>query len=1017
MMLSALLIFSLYWRVTLFYPTTNAFITQSLSKWKLTERRWSPNIKSTSSVVRRHVEQSIKKERTSDNQINIPSTLSDNKISRPLGSEELLMLPRQYSPNKEVVFPQMTHVCAVVLSATPSTVIFEQALQEAMAAHPLLNARVEGDGEPEKRIDIMQMVREGEPNPCTFVADPQKPFQVEDVLSIYRDVKDKNDLTQRWKKTFSEDLDDKESSWCNTETGPLWKIEWHRSSGDSADDTPCALVFSLNHAISDQSSLNRFIDQILQNVDSLEAQGKISPASKIHKKMPLALEDSVLGLGQRYSDVQTKGFSLNTLSYVLGKAAEGFKNPVILPDTRDDEDGRANPLIGALQIIFGQTAGGEDKSSQERQTALQFKTLDKETTTALLKQCKNNGVTMSNALTAAITMTVSDFIGEEGSNQKSRNYKVLQSLDMRRFGEQLDKAETMSCMAGSHDLMLGPCMDGSGKALRKSPTKLLMKQFWDLAQESHAQTNEFVKTHGPEEAVRVFDCAMTISDMNNLVHLAAQSKDTKGRAYSAGVTNAGVYERQQAYERKDSSERGLLKVKRGRYKIEDLYYATPHVRSGCLYPLSCMTVDGEFKFTFHPMSPVVSQETNDKFADAFVELLQVVAKGETAEKECAEVGKDESSVFSALQSNFLPILTAALGTFAVASHANGYQDFFNSVLEMKRNTSPEEFWPALNFWIFFAVGHPILQPVLWLSDVLHGTPGPKVGDLVPLLFLAGNAVFIAAVAMSHQFRTSVNIAAVAAFLSYIGAGLDGTAGLGDFNLALDDGYKGKVVKGCPSYDDVRQPSMNNFDLEKYQGLWYEHKFHDWTQFKEVYDTTLNIKLTDGGTGWVDDFAVKGPAPKAAKLSWDKSPVANGAHYFLFGRVDPNDPPGILRESGFGVEFPNYIVDTTKDPVTGEYKESIQFQCLERGGVRVFEGINFMSRNPVMTDEEMAAMHARAEKAGMYPYGASPEQMHLVERRPVDAPPIDNNWQAMWRAIGFDRLLEMLTESIEDGGRN
>ena len=76
----------------------------------------------------------------------------------------------------------------------------------------------------------------------------------------------------------------------------------------------------------------------------------------------------------------------------------------------------------------------------------------------------------------------------------------------------------------------------------------------------------------------------------------------------------------------------------------------------------------------------------------------------------------------------------------------------------------------------------------------------------------------------------------------------------------------------------------------------------------------------------------------------------------------------------------------------------------------------MSRNPVMTDQEMAAMHARAEKAGMYPYGASPEQMHLVERRPVGAPEIDNSWQAMWRAIGVDKLLELLTESTEDGGR-
>jgi hypothetical protein len=178
-------------------------------------------------------------------------------------------------------------------------------------------------------------------------------------------------------------------------------------------------------------------------------------------------------------------------------------------------------------------------------------------------------------------------------------------------------------------------------------------------------------------------------------------------------------------------------------------------------------------------------------------------------------------------------------------------------------------------------------------------------------------------------------------------------------------------------------------------------------------------------------------------------VANGAHYFLFGRVDPNDPPGILREKGFGVEFPNYIVDVKKDLTTSEYTEAIQFQCLSRGryllivtkplcklritnfsgldypdappplhigGVRVFEGINFLSRNPTMTLSEIDAMHARAEKAGMYPYGASPEQMHTVVRYPENAPPVDNAWQQMWHAIGFDKLLELLTESIEDGGR-
>ena len=43
-------------------------------------------------------------------------------------------------------------------------------------------------------------------------------------------------------------------------------------------------------------------------------------------------------------------------------------------------------------------------------------------------------------------------------------------------------------------------------------------------------------------------------------------------------------------------------------------------------------------------------------------------------------------------------------------------------------------------------------------------------------------------------------------------------------------------------------------------------------------------------------------------------------------------------------------------------------------------------------------------------------MHMVARRAEDAPKIDNNWQQMWHSIGVDRLLELLAESIEDGGR-
>ena len=110
---------------------------------------------------------------------------------------------------------------------------------------------------------------------------------------------------------------------------------------------------------------------------------------------------------------------------------------------------------------------------------------------------------------------------------------------------------------------------------------------------------------------------------------------------------------------------------------------------------------------------------------------------------------------------------------------------------------------------------------------------------------------------------------------------------------------------------------------------------------------------------------------------------------------------MLQESGFGVTFPNFIVDVQKD-ADGKYSEAVQFQCLERGGVRIFEGINFLSRSPTMSPEQLAAMHARATAAGMDPYGSAPEQMHYVPHTKAADFPVENSWQVARRRARLGR---------------
>jgi len=667
---------------------------------------------------------------------------------RVLGSQELLMLPRQYSPGNRP-FPQMNHVSCHVLSATPSVALLKQAVDAAMQTHPLLQARVEGDGEPDKRIDLFQMVRKGDPNPLTFVTDDR--LTAEDVVTVVETA----NVEASWKAAFQRDMDD--GSWCHPETGPLWKLELHKSSSNDSDGE-CALLFSANHAISDQSSANRLMDQILRHLVELESSGSIGASPPKPQTIPVSLEDSVMGMKQRWNDVELKGVSLETIKYVVGKAAEGLKSPVILPDkmaaATDDKDGSGsssgNPL-SALAIIAGRTAGGQD--TEQRRSAVAFRSLSAESTAKLVKLCREQGVSVSHALTAAVTLGATDFIGN--SSDQKRNYKILQSLDMRRFGKQLDQGDTFACMASSHDLMHGPLPDQSGRALRENPSAPRRQQFWDLAVSGQEQTADFIESGGPYQAVRVFDFAMSISDLNNLVHLTAQSKDTKGRAYSAGVTNVGVYERQLGFATgDDNNNRPPLSTEHGRYKVKSVYYATPHVTSGCLYPVSTMTINGELHFTFNPVTPIVSPETNQQFADAFVELLETVVSDNVVE----HVEDNKGGLFPFLPQHALTTATAVVGLAAVLSHAGAWAEFFGSVSEMKANIAdPADFWAALNFWIFFAVGHPILQPILAISDVLHGSPGPMAGGLVPASFILGNIIVIAAVTLSKEVRLYYSI--------------------------------------------------------------------------------------------------------------------------------------------------------------------------------------------------------------------------------------------------------------------
>lgn len=67
------------------------------------------------------------------------------------------------------------------------------------------------------------------------------------------------------------------------------------------------------------------------------------------------------------------------------------------------------------------------------------------------------------------------------------------------------------------------------------------------------------------------------------------------------------------------------KATHGDYRLEEVYFATSHARVGATFPVGCITVDGRMCISINPPWPLVGEKESGDFADAFVELLTVVA--------------------------------------------------------------------------------------------------------------------------------------------------------------------------------------------------------------------------------------------------------------------------------------------------------------------------------------------------------------------------------------------------------
>jgi hypothetical protein len=206
---------------------------------------------------------------------------------------------------------------------------------------------------------------------------------------------------------------------------------------------------------------------------------------------------------------------------------------------------------------------------------------------------------------------------------------------------------------------------------------------------------------------------------------------------------------------------------------------------------------------------------------------------------------------------------------------------------------------------------------------------------------------------------------------------------------------------CPSYEELKSPTLPPFEVDKYMGIWYELAFHDITQANMCGCTQFNMTLY--GTVIEDMFTVSCPWPWKTNVDgpwlpgWSAKTGKRRLNMYTCNMTMYYQPQrlGVMRETGFGQEFDNMVLEIWKDPDmqarTGyEFTRAIQFQCVEVNGDITFTGINFLSREPIVSPAMLQEMFVKARSLGLEPYGSN--DMHKVDHEDCVYPiSTDSSW--------------------------
>lgn len=366
---------------------------------------------------------------------------------------------------------------------------------------------------------------------------------------------------------------------------PQWRV-----TNILSDDNQSAWVFAFNHGIDDQQSVNILTQDLLGYISSNNPEPVSLP-------LPPNVEKAICPGPP----------NLLTLLWSLYQMYNSIRMPKVVP--RRIEEGLKTHPESFLRYT----------DPDQRRTICELVTLSEEATARLRRRSKEEGVTVTSALTAAM-LVINSLLLQENSNSKfstsldDMTLRFLLSVGLRPFGVQSKNSDdwsggSVACAGGALDFVIRVPSEACSPLTREftaesNESLQIDESFWDLARRSQDISKFLIKVGFVPESQRLFGIGMEVVDILKAVEIEARNPASLGRGYTCGVSSMGV-----------------VNFRESVAAVKGVFYGTSHGRNGVLSLLSCMTVNGVFTGCLQFPSPLIDRERAEKFKNILEKIL------------------------------------------------------------------------------------------------------------------------------------------------------------------------------------------------------------------------------------------------------------------------------------------------------------------------------------------------------------------------------------------------------------